>query len=236
MVCHRCKGAGWLYAADSRGEAVWESGPYGQQTKIVRCPCQQAGDVERRRYLLERQDGLTRDERLMRFDLLVRGPHNANEIDTIAGAVGYHRGCITLTGKPGTGKTTLLVCAVNEARERGLPAVYTTVSDLLEYLRKAYAPGVELNFDGRWELLVKAEVLALDELDEFNTTQWAMEKFLRLMDERWRRIGEALTICATNANLNSLPDKVASRLRDGRARIFHLQGADLRKFNEWEPA
>lgn len=143
------------------------------------------------------------------------------------------RGIVTLTGKPGTGKSSVLIAAVNAARELGVPAVYTTVTDLLDYLRQAYAPNTNLDFDARWDLLIRAEVLALDELDEFNTTPWAMERFLRLIDERWRAMDTCLTLCATNSRINSLPEKVASRLRDGRGYIFELKGADMRPYQRW---
>jgi hypothetical protein len=94
------------------------------------------------------------------------------------------------------------------------------MTDLLDYLRAAYNPdNRELSFDSRWDLLVRAEVLALDELDEFNTTPWAMERFLRLIDERWRNMQTRLTLLATNSALSQLPPKVASRLRDGRALV-----------------
>lgn len=128
----------------------------------------------------------------------------------------------------------MLIAAVNAAREAGILAVYTTITDLLDYLRQAYAPNTTLDFDGRWDLLIRCQVLALDELDEFNTTPWAMERFLRLIDERWRAMDQGLTLCATNSRLNSLPEKVASRLRDGRAYVFELTGADMRPYQRWD--
>ncbi len=136
---------------------------------------------------------------------------------------------ITLTGAPGVGKTYLLISAVNEARARGVPAIYTPLVDLLDYLRAAFAPDVELSFDRRWDLLVRADVLAIDEIDEFNSTPWAMERFLRLVDLRWRAMGSTLTLFATNSPLESLPDKVESRLNDYRARVFVIGGVDRRK-------
>lgn len=158
---------------------------------------------------------------------------NTSAAEHVQNAVMRRRGLLTLMGKPGTGKTTMLIRAVNMAREAGVPAVYTTVTDLLDYLRQAYDPKAVLAFDARWELLVNVEVLSLDELDEFNTTPWAMERFLRLIDERWRAIDSCLTLCATNGRLNMLPDKVESRLRDGRASLFELGGADMRPYQQW---
>ena len=82
-------------------------------------------------------------------------------------------------------------------------------------------------------MLVGADVLALDELDEFNSTPWAVEQFLRLIDERWRLLDRCVTLCAMNGGFGSLPGKVGSRLLDGRARVFELGGVDMRPFQAW---
>lgn len=228
-----CKDTGFYYAADANGEIIWEPGPGGRQPKVVRCSCRLGQDSERRRQYLLRIDGLTPSERSLRFSGLIH-EFNSLAIRTVERATTRRRGLVTLTGQPGTGKTALLVCAVNEAREANVPAVYTTVTDLLDYLRAAYNPqGQELAFDARWDLLVRCEVLALDELDEFNTTPWAMERFLRLMDERWRSLDCRLTLCATNSRINALPEKVASRLRDGRAEVIEMTATDMRPYQAW---
>jgi DNA replication protein DnaC len=227
--CPLCKDMGWLRAADANGQVIWE----GNRPRLVRCGCQRPGDEARRTRYLERIDGLSPAERGLTFEGLVAGA-NGDALAAVRAATHQRRGMITLTGKPGTGKSSVLMAAVNEARAANVPAVYTTVTDLLDYLRAAYNPQqAELAFDARWDLLVRAEVLALDELDEFNTTPWAMERFLRLMDERWRAMDRCVTLCATNARLNALPEKVASRLRDGRAMWFEMRGADMRPYASW---
>lgn len=215
--------------ADRKGEVVWNNG----HPPITRCRCQTGQDSERRRRYLLRIDGLNPTERELRFESLLRNEHNGAALRLLEEGVQWRRGIITLTGKPGVGKSTMMMCAVNRAREANVPAVYTTVSDLLDYLRSAYAPNTDMSFDARWDTLIRAEVLALDELDEFSTTPWAMERFLRLIDERWRAMDKCLTICATNARINSLPEKVASRLRDGRAHVVEMRGADMRQYQSW---
>lgn len=200
--------------------------------KAIRCECQTANDIEKRRNNLLKIDGLNPSERLLRF-MDLQGAYNDNAIQTVRDATLRRKGLLTLTGKPGTGKSSILIAAVNEAREGNVPAVYSTVTDVLDYLRQAYAPNTELALDARWDTLVRCEVLALDELDEFNTTAWAMERFLRLIDERWRNMDRCLTLCATNSRVTTMPDKVASRLRDGRARVIELSGADMRPYQKW---
>lgn len=226
---------GWVYEADHNGDVLWEPGAGGQRTSIIRCSCQLGKDQERRAAYLLRIDGLTPGERRVRFAELVRD-YNPDAIARVENAATMRRGIITLTGKPGCGKSALLMCAVNEARDANVPAVYSTVTDILDYLRAAYAPGADVSFDSRWDLLVGCEVLALDELDEFSSTPWAMERFLRLMDERWRNMDRRLTLCATNNRINSLPEKVSSRLRDGRALVLDMQPRDMRRYQTWEQA
>jgi len=190
-------------------------------------------DKRRRTVYLNRIDGLTDDERTRRFSN-IDDHYEPGVLINIREATVASRGMITLVGDYGTGKSTLLICAVNEARELGRVAVYTTLTDLLAYLRRTFEPGAEDTFDQYWEALLSCDVLALDELDEPKSTDWALEKFQRLMDERWRRMEDQFTICAINSRINSLPGKIQSRLRDGRAQIISIGGLDMRPGNTWE--
>lgn len=226
-TCFVCKDMGWLYASDRTGEVIWNP---GNKVRLVRCKCQSGLDFERRRHHLLSIDGLTPKERTIRFSDLLRTEHNGAAIRTVEECTDWRRGMVTLLGGPGVGKSTLMHCAVNAAREANVPAVYTTVTDLLDYLRQAYSPYAEMTFDARWDTLIRCEVLALDELDEFNTTAWAIERFLRLIDERWRAMDRCMTICATNSKLNSLPQKVVSRLQDARAHVIEMRGGDFRRY------
>jgi DNA replication protein DnaC len=204
--------------------------------KAFRCECRKGVDDARRRKYLEQMDGLRGGEREITFEKLMVTDENYDAVDAIATAVEYRRGLVTLMGGPGTGKSTLLFCAVNALREAHIPSVYTTVTDLLDYLRSAFNPNQPPSdtFARRWELLIDVKVLALDELDEFSATAWAEERFQRLIDERWRSMGDKLTLLATNVSLDRLPDKVASRLRDGRASIIHMGGRDMRPVRRWQ--
>lgn len=198
----------------------------------IRCQCKTGEDKTRRSAFLLKMDGLTDQERTLRF-ANTDDRYGPGTLHAVKIAVDERRGLLTLNGNYGTGKSTLLICTVNEGRESGRLAIYTTLADLLTYLRSTFSPDAEESFDKYWEALIKCDILALDELDEFNTTPWAMEKFLNLMDERWRRMNEVLTICALNNRVQSLPGKVQSRLKDGRAKILTIQGEDQRPYNAW---
>lgn len=195
--------------------------------------CQEAGDLERRRRYLMSVDGLTPGERSITFDQFQITEDNEEGYRAVIGALERRRGMVTLTGQWGRGKSLLQICAVNWARERGMLAVYSRVADILDYLRRAYDPSATVSADARWDLLMRTDVLALDEMDRFNTTQWALEQFFRLVDNRWREMDRRLTLFATNTPVNALPGEIASRLRDGRAAICTLKGPDMRPAAEW---
>lgn len=202
------------------------------ESKAVPCDCQSEARARRRTQFLTKMDGLTPGERLLRF-ATIDDNYEPGVMHGLKLAAEQHRGLITLTGGFGVGKTTLLMCAVNEARDNNQLAIYTTVTDLLSYLRSTFDPDADESFDKYWDALIRCAVLALDEMDEFRTTPWAMERFLRLIDERWRRMDEVLTLCALNGRINSLPGKVQSRLQDGRGQVIAIGGTDLRPMKSW---
>lgn len=223
-VCGLCLGVGWLYATDAEGNIIWQSGHRGTEPKLVRCRCMESYDKARQRTRLEQLDGLTETERQRSFKHTRPHPSQQAAFDCLSDAA---VGIVTMQGAPGTGKTHLLQCTVNQAREAGKVAVYSTMTDVLDYLRRAFKPDADEHFEERWQLLLSADVLALDELDEFNATAWAKERFLRLIDERWRNQHKQLTAIAMNGDLEDLHPKVESRLAQGT--VFHMTGVDMRR-------
>lgn len=221
--CDLCKDMGWVVSDEMEMTRMGH-----MQTKLIRCECQTEQDKMRRTQFLLKMDGLTQREREYRF-ATIEDNYDPGVLTGLKAAVDARAGLITLMGSFGVGKTTILMCAVNEARSAGRLAIYTTVTDLLSYLRSTFQADAEDSFDKYWDALIRCEVLALDELDEFNTTPWAMERFLRLIDERWRRMDEVLTLCATNNRPQALPGKIQSRLRDTRAQMIELKGRDMRQ-------
>lgn len=140
---------------------------------------------------------------------------------------------ITVWGSPGVGKSLLLAGAVNQAVALDRVAVYVTVPDLLEHLRKAYNPANHIDGDKFWDLLVRADVLALDEVDRFNPTPWAKERFFELVNHRYNEPG--LTLFATNRSavdgqpiIADAPGYFESRVSQGV--VLEIKGRDKRPF------
>lgn len=214
-MCEKCRGVGYVSLA------VPMSDPrFG---KAMPCSCQDEKRKLQAQRKLEALDGLTPEERGHRFATTTPTSAQAKIHATLSAAL---TGIYVLEGKPGIGKSHYLHCTVNQARERGRVAIYATMPDILDYLRAAFNPKLEESYEDRWQQLISCEVLAIDELDEFNSTPWANERFLRLIDERWRKRADMLTIIGMNGKASLLLPKVASRLTQGS--VFEMVGKDLR--------
>jgi DNA replication protein DnaC len=190
--------------------------------------CNVCNKDAQQRYLTE-LCGLTGDMLTWDFGNTKRLQANALAYDAAKWLAKQPQYFYTLTGLPGRGKTRLLAAIVNEARQAGRTAVYTTTSELFDHLRAAYAPGASVTADYLLDKLTTCTVLALDEFDRYSQTEWAQEKFFQLIERRYRRGDECLTCFATNAALDDLPQYVTSRMLDRRSHVFEIVGADLRK-------
>jgi DNA replication protein DnaC len=137
------------------------------------------------------------------------------------------QGWLTLVGGPGTGKSFLLKAVVHQAVQQGLLAVYITLPELLDHLRRSYDPEAKVSHDGLWDNLLNCVVLAVDEADKYQATPWAEEKLFILADDRYRRWLQCGTLWAVN-NLRSVPGYLQSRMADGRFAIVEMRGGDVR--------
>ncbi len=204
--------------------------PYGKQL------AEEA--AKRRAAYLQKLDGLKDHERSISLGDFLQTKHNREAITAVAAAIQQRTGLITLWGKFGTGKTGLMMAAINACRNQDMTAMYRTTADALAWLRAGFdqsqRDGEDFSYDQRWGLLTRINCLALDEMTAFSVTPWASERFERLIDERWRSMPDLLTICAFNADKaefmkTGLPDVVESRLRDRRAQFINMGGMDMRQ-------
>lgn len=132
-------------------------------------------------------------------------------------------------------------------RLRGIVQFHEALAGLLDYLRQAFDPQAASSFTARYERMLRAEVLALDEVDKCSMTAWADEKLFELVDDRYRRASECLTLIATNQRLcdrdksgkvtktySVLPESrhsgaIMSRLLDGRFLVVDMGDEDVRR-------
>ncbi len=122
-------------------------------------------------------------------------------MDAAKQAVAHPFGLVGWYGGVGT-KTQLLAGVCNALRRRDLDVHYTTTVALLDHLRDAFDPkNGDEPYSRRFERMLAVDVLALDELGQFNATAWAKAAFFRLIDHRYSRANECLTLWATNRRL-----------------------------------
>jgi len=159
-------------------------------------------DVRRRRLVgYSRLGSLSR----LTFGTLVRDGRSADyaEQERYAAAVDAAErfaespeGWLVLTGIPGCGKTHIAAAIANRRIERGHPALFLTVADLLDHLRASYRDDAELAFDELLEQVRTAPVLVLDDLDAYAETPWAREKFFQVVSHRFNAALPTVFTCA----------------------------------------
>ena len=212
--CDHCHDAGWLQTGELENE----------RSVLVRCKCRAQSDANR----LADIDGILEHERDIDFNDFVLTESLQPVMPTLKKSVHQNAGFITLYGEDtGTGKSALLKAAVNAARNRGVKAAYRRLSHLLQELRNQYGKE-DADFQARWDILIEADVLAVDEIEKWNPTGWAVERFDELIDDRYRRLDTHLTLLAGNS-IDHLEQHNRSRLHDLQARLYCIEGADVRR-------
>ena len=184
-MCAECGGARFV-----RVTASIDDPNFG---RAVPCSCARAEDETERRERLLRYSRLGALERFTFETLLPQGrSSDARARERYVVAVEAARrfaeqpdGWLVLSGVPGCGKTHLAAAIVNRAIERGSPALFFTVADLLDRLRASYDDDAELAYDRLSEHVRGAPLLVLDDLDGYSETAWAREKFLQLVSHRF---------------------------------------------------
>ena len=160
------------------------------------------------------------DVRLSDID---ESPHNAAMLVAARELVNDPFGWLYIHGGPGNAKTVCLQAIVNEINFKGSgPAIYTTFSEILDYMRQGYGDNAKLDYHERFQRLKQVKVLAIDEMDKARRTEFADEFRFNFLDERYRSAlrGETVTIFAGNTNPAKLEiDPLYDRIRDGRFKI-----------------
>ncbi len=120
-------------------------------------------------------------------------------------------GWLLLTGGYGCGKTHLAAAVANFVVAFGVPTLFLTVPDLLDWLRYSY-DSTETSFESRFEEIRSVRLLVLDDLGTQNATPWSEEKLYQIINHRYML--KLPTIITTNLDLIELDGRVRSRLQD----------------------
>jgi len=136
---------------------------------------------------------------------LTSAHHNARQFSQTL------NGWLLLMGTYGCGKTHLAAAIANFAVQMGVPTLFLTVPDLLDWLRFSYGNS-ETNFETRFDEIRNIRLLVLDDLGTQNTTAWAQEKLYQIINHRY--VNRLPLVLTTNQSLEEIEGRIRSRLRD----------------------
>jgi DNA replication protein DnaC len=136
---------------------------------------------------------------------------------------------LTLTAPCGRGKTHLAIATlIRFIRENGIyKAKYYQTESLLDDLRSKFDRlkyDEKDNFTGLLNQVKHIKLLVIDDMGAEKGTEWARAKLDEIIDDRY--LNQRLTIVTTNLAVDSLPPRIASRLREGVTVI--IRGEDYR--------
>jgi DNA replication protein DnaC len=203
--CPVCKGAGYLRA----------DVPYGHPNfgKPIACECKEAQRKARRRQQLQEMSNLGAfyDKSFANFDSRLPGIQEAFRSAYEFAQNPY--GWLLLIGPNGCGKTHLAAAIANQGLEDGALVLFSTVPDLLDHLRAAFAPTSTEIYDQLFARMREAEMLVLDDLGAQQSSPWANEKLFQLLNYRYNsRFPTVIT--ANSRGLQGIDERIRSRLTD----------------------
>lgn len=148
----------------------------------------------------------------------------AEERDQVTGWLDSESPTLFLAGGVGTGKTHAAYAVLRAALERGLWVSGASVLDLLDHLRPKAADSAVPR------LAEQADVFLFDDLAAERSTEWAVEQFGGIVDERSRE--GRRQIVTTNLPYAELEERLGRRVMSrltGGAVIVVRTGKDQRR-------
>ena len=121
---------------------------------------------------------------------------------------------LIFTGGFGSGKTHLAAAIACHQYERGTKVAFSTVPDLMDWLRVSFDNSASISFQQRFHMVRNAPLLILDSLSASQGTPWVREKLFQLIDSRYNN--ELPTVFTTASQIDELDERIATRLIDRR--------------------
>jgi DNA replication protein DnaC len=211
-LCEFCHGAGFV-----RRDLPLDHSEFG---KAFPCRCVEDEEQHSKVARLQRYSNLGPLTRLT-FQNLIRRGRSADPRDQarflrcVEDAETFANepdGWFVLVGASGCGKTHIAAAVANRCLERGAPALFVVVPDLLDHLRAAYKPDADIGYDQLFEQVRNAPVLIFDDLGTQSATPWAQEKLFQIINHRFN--ARLPTVVTTNTPLNKFDDRLRTRLGD----------------------
>jgi DNA replication protein DnaC len=189
--------------------------------KAIPCQCVQKELVVNRISRLQRYSNLGSLTRFTFDNWIIK--EDFSEISQAVRAFAENPvGWLVLAGPSGCGKTHLAAAVANERINRGYPAFFIVVPDLLDHLRATFSPTSEISYDELFEQVQNAPLLILDDLRTQGSTPWAQEKLFQFINHRYNY--QIPTVITIGVPLDSLDERIATRISDSNLSQIYLLG------------
>lgn len=234
--CRHCLNSGHvkedLATALSERLIVLETYPVGDR-RIARVPCVCAAG----RAVIASWRNMPPDAAGVMLDTITGLPDQDQAIAAVEDFIAHPIGWLTFAGNYGVGKTMLMYAALNHLADLGVYGCYITAPDLIDVLRNLIHNGGDP--DERLQRLIAAPLLAVDELDKYDATEFAQKTIFRLFHARYQSWQTTGTMLSYNLDRQRrLPPFLLSRMRDSRFQEIVMDGADVRPsaadLNPWD--
>ena len=174
----------------------------------------------------------------MRFDTFDTDSVYRDERENLQGALNLARdwaanpvGWLCFIGDYGSGKSHLAAAIAYDLYERGKDVTFTGVPDLLDYFRVSFDGRSREGFYERFDAIVKAPILILDDLSLAGATPWAKEKLFQIIDRRYH--GRTPTVLTSYHTIEEIDPRLTTRLMD--ARVCATFALTVRSFVKRQP-
>ena len=218
--CPICKGVGYVYYD------VPETDPNFGNIHVCECSAKKALTEKKENMFTMSNLQAYRDKTFDNFDPKGRAGLREDQMTSLQYALNQallfarnRNKWLLLMGVYGCGKTHLAAAVANDAISMGIPTLFTTVPDLLDWLRYTYGKAEE-TFEQRFERIRNIDLLVLDDLGTQNATDWSKEKLFQIINYRYAQ--QLPTVITTNQNLDDMEGRVRSRLED-RDLVNHVK-------------
>jgi len=132
-------------------------------------------------------------------------------------------------GDVGTGKTSLAMLVSAAAEERGCSVAIYPVTRLLAEIKDTYDS--DASYMDLFRRLASVDLLQLDDLGVEKRTEWVLEQFYSLVNERWQD-QRAIVVTTNSWDMGELREQLGvrtvSRLTEICGEPIPIMGSDLR--------
>jgi len=226
--CEICSGVGYFHIELPVGHPE-----FGQ---LQVCPCRQGDLTQQAHQRLFAMSNLEELQHLTFDNFKSRGRTGSKPIEAQSLEAAYESsqqfarsldGWLVLQGGFGCGKTHLAAAIANSVVDFGIPTLFITVPDLLDFLRFSY-DDPESTFEERFEEIRNVPLLIMDDFGTQNATNWAQEKLFQIMNFRY--INKLPMIVTTNLMMAEIEPRILSRLSDTEfVRTMRILATDFRR-------